>query len=122
MSITQTNIMLKYAKIVKYRITDIAHDTYTLHINASNAEEMYWSGESETILFFSKAQLQELAETLNKVLVPEITEDTCESCEKTKDICDCVPCNSCGHDTAREDIYMGYCPSCEDQRMVRNIR
>lgn len=33
-----------------------------------------------------------------------------------------MECNSCGEETPVEDIYMGYCPSCEDRRMVRSIR
>ena len=120
MGLSSTNVALNQAVTVRFNVHELSSGTVVLNICASDVEDRIFFPHSETALFMTKAQLWELTNKLNQFLVP--AEDACESCEKTKDICDCVPCNSCGHDTAREDIYMGYCPSCEDQRMVRSIR
>lgn len=120
MGLSSTNVAFNMATSFSINVDLLSGGIYTLKFNASDEKDRIFFPHSETTFFMTKAQLWELTNKLNQFLVP--AEDACESCEKTKDICDCVPCNSCGHDTAREDIYMGYCLSCEDQRMVRNIR
>lgn len=122
MGLSSTNVALNQASTVRFNVHELSGGTVVLNICASDVEDRIFFPHSETALFMTKEQLQELAQKINIYLTPQVEEDICDSCEMKEDNCECVECGSCGEKTKTEDLYMNYCPSCEDRRMVTSIR
>lgn len=125
MGLSSTNVALNQAVTVRFDVSSLSNGTLVLNICASDVEDRIFFPHSETALFMTREQMQELAQKLNIFLVPElkeVEEDCCDSCNVSKDECECVDCDSCGEKTKQEDLYEGRCPGCEDEQMVRSIK